>query len=209
MHSATTITRTRWAVVLLSLLLAVRNFAVAQAGRIELIKVTSPGLENNLLGDSATRNVTVYLPSAYDEQPGQRLPVVYLLHGYMGSNSVWIGQHGLTDAVIAGIEADLDKLNIKTIADELIAKGRIRPMIIVAPDGHNAYDGSWYTNSPVTGNWEDFIVKDLVGHIDGQYRTVADRNSRVLRPELMRACQDAYGAGADQRHPLLSPVFAD
>jgi acetyl esterase/lipase len=179
------ITQSRLASAFTTVLLLARLCGVAQAGRIEVIQVTSPGLRDNLLGDSATRNVTVYLPSAYDEEPDRRFPVVYLLHGYLGTNAVWIGQHDLTDASISGIEADLDKLNIRTIADELIANRRIRPMILVAPDCHNAYGGSWYTNSPVTGNWEDFVVQDLVRHIDAQYRTLPDRDGRAIAGHSM------------------------
>ena len=40
--------------------------------------------------------------------------------------------------------------------------------------------GNFYTNSPVTGNAEDFVTKDLVSYIDGTYRTVAKASARGL-----------------------------
>ncbi|MHB8864084.1 MAG: alpha/beta hydrolase [Pirellulaceae bacterium] len=59
MNLSTSITQARLASAFLSVLLLVQPCSVAQAGRIEVIQVTSPGLRDNLLGDSATRNVTV------------------------------------------------------------------------------------------------------------------------------------------------------
>jgi hypothetical protein len=43
--------------------------AIGQMGRLRVIDVFSNGLTSNLLGDSANRKVTVYLPAEYDEVP--------------------------------------------------------------------------------------------------------------------------------------------
>src|SRR5689334_10716164 len=53
-------------------------------GKVELIKVHGKALEGNLEGDSADRDVTVYLPPSYTTDQNRRFPVVYLLHGYGG-----------------------------------------------------------------------------------------------------------------------------
>jgi S-formylglutathione hydrolase len=147
--------------------------ALAEHGRIEEIKVHSKALEGNLLGDSAERNVTVYLPPEYDETPEKRFPVVYLLHGYTGNDKLWTG-----GGYVKG-------LNIASIADDLITNNRIKAMLLVAPDCHNAYGGSWYTNSPVTGNWEDFVAKELIRDIVTKFRTIADRTSRGIAGHSM------------------------
>jgi S-formylglutathione hydrolase FrmB len=146
---------------------------MAQRGHVETIKVHSQALRGNLLGDSPERDVTVYLPPGYDETPEKRFPVVYLLHGYSADEELWIGDGYVTD------------LNLFRIADDLIASYRINAMILVAPDCNNAYGGSWYTNSPVTGNWEDFITKELIRHIDTKYRTIPDRTSRGIAGHSM------------------------
>ena len=52
-----------------------------KAGTVEHIKVHGKSLEGNLLGDSADRDVFVYLPPSYQASKNQRYPVVYLLHG--------------------------------------------------------------------------------------------------------------------------------
>jgi S-formylglutathione hydrolase FrmB len=74
--------------------------------------------------------------------------------------------------------------------DTLIQKEYIQPMIIVCPSAINSYDGSWYTNSIVTGQWEDFIVQDVVAHIDATYRTLPSAGSRGIAGHSM----GAYGA---------------
>lgn len=63
--------------------------------------------------------------------------------------------------------------------DSLIAAS-IPEFIVVMPDADNALGADWYTNSPVTGNWQDFAVRDLVGHIDQHYRTRATSRRRAL-----------------------------
>lgn len=147
--------------------------ALRAESRLEEIVVHSPSLEGNLLGDSPDRNVTIYLPPGYDENPSQRFPVIYLLHGYTATNRLWQGGQYLGG------------LNIKNITDALIESGGMRPLILVMPDGENTYMGSWYTNSSVTGNWEDFIVQDLVEYIDSNYRTLGQVASRGIAGHSM------------------------
>ena len=56
--------------------------------------------------------------------------------------------------------------------DSLISAGTIPELIIVAPNGRNAYKHSFYLNSTVTGRWEDYVVEDVVGFVDANYRTL-------------------------------------
>ena len=58
-------------------------------------------------------------------------------------------------------------------------------MIWVYPDAYTIYNGSMYSSSPTTGDWETFITKDLVNYIDSHYRTIADRDSRGLAGHSM------------------------
>ena len=114
----------------------------AQEGQLVDVVVHSAAVEGNLLDDSADRNVTVYLPPGYDEDTARNYPVLYLLHGYTGTNEVWFSGNSFLGAG-----------NIREIADALIESGAIQPLIIVMPDARNKYLGSYYTDSPVTGNW--------------------------------------------------------
>jgi S-formylglutathione hydrolase FrmB len=131
-------------------------------------KVHSRALENNLLGDPADQQVAVYLPPSYEAQPSKRFPVIYFLHGYSTENQVmeWGRQ-------------------FQGLMNKLIATGSVREMIIVVPNGRNAYNGSFYTNSSTSGNWEDFISRDLVSYIDGKYRTIPQATSRGITGHSM------------------------
>jgi len=155
----------------------------------------SPALAGNLLGDAAHRAVTVYLPPQYDGEPARRFPVVYLLHGFKAKNQLW------TTSAPPG-----QGLHLAELADDLIAQGRIPPLIIVMPDGSNAYGGSFYLNSPVTGNWEDYLCRDLVAYIDATYRTIPQAAARGLAGHSM----GGYGAFLlGMRHPdIFGAVYA-
>jgi enterochelin esterase-like enzyme len=157
-------------------------------GSVERIRVHGASLEGNLEGDSPDRDVVVYLPPSYAKSPEQRYPVVYFLHGYS-----------------VGVEAYVKMLNLPEIADSAIAAGA-REMILVLPDANTIYNGSMYSNSPTTGNWEGFLSRDLVSYIDSHYRTVADRDSRGLSGHSM----GGYGTiRVGMKHPeVFSALYA-
>lgn len=58
----------------------------------------------------------------------------------------------------------------RTSMDALIANGSAQPMIVVLPNGTNKYMGGFYANSSTTGNWDDYITRDVAGYIDSHYR---------------------------------------
>jgi S-formylglutathione hydrolase len=129
-------------------------------------KIAAPSLEGNLLGDADEQYVQVYLPPSYDTSD-MEYPVVYFLPSF-GSDA-----HG-----------ENLYFPLKKLADQM-AGGKIKEMILVVPNGANTLHGSWYVNSPVTGNWEDFIVEDVVGYIDAHYRTIDRREGRGIAGHSM------------------------
>jgi hypothetical protein len=71
-------------------------------------------------------------------------------------------------------------------------------MIIALPDARTKFVGSMYSSSPVTGDWETFVTRDLVSHIDAHYRTLARPESRGLAGYSM----GGYGAvRIGMKHP--------
>ena len=155
--------------------------APANLGNWIETKIPVESLKNNLLGDSFEQDVAIYLPPGYETAKTKRYPVIYLLHGFGDNIKNWT-----------------KNFNLKNIADSLIKNGDIREMIIVMPNGTNAYRGSFYTNSPVTGNWEDYIYKDLVAYVDKNYRTIAKPESRGIAGHSM----GGYGAiKLGMKHP--------
>jgi hypothetical protein len=99
-------------------------------GRTEIGEITSQALANSLIGDSAKRRFLVYVPPGY-ETSDEGSPVVYALHGWQFDYE------------------QLDKMVLQL--NSLIDEGEARPMILVYPDGGNAYKGSWYQSSPTIG----------------------------------------------------------
>jgi enterochelin esterase-like enzyme len=139
----------------------------AALGKVEKIRVHSPALEGNLQGNDATRDVWVYLPPGY-AKGRQRYPVIYFLHGYAVTADVYV-------TAVLGIPAATDKA---------MSTGA-RAAIIVMPDAFTRFGGSFYSNSPTIGDWESWIARDLVGHIDSHYRTLARRGGRGLSGHSM------------------------
>jgi S-formylglutathione hydrolase FrmB len=167
----------------------------AQSGKIINDEMHAVSLEGNLIGDSPKRSVLVYLPPNYDKQTEVRYPVVYLLHGFtVAANKTWI------------IENEGLRMNISAMMDKLIAEQKVRPMILVMPDGSNKFGGSFYTNSITTGNWEDFITRDLISFIDKKYRTMPNAESRGIVGHSM----GGYGAiKLAMKHPdIYGAVYA-
>lgn len=110
--------------------------------------------------------VYVYLPPGYD-QSKERLPVVYLLHGNPGKASDWWSRGHIDQTV-----------------DNMIASGKIHPLIMVAADcfgsgGSHSHDA--FLNS-VDGSLmaEDFVAHELPAWIDSRYRTIRSADARAL-----------------------------
>jgi enterochelin esterase-like enzyme len=146
--------------------------AFSQTGTKERIKVRSAALAGNLIGDPADRDVTVYLPPTYQSNPNRRFPVLYMLHGFTDNDSQWFGWEN-------------HWINLQTVIEQSIAEGLSKEMIVVMPNAYNRFKGSMYASSATIGDWETFVTKELVRHIDANYRTLADRSSRGLAGHSM------------------------
>ena len=140
----------------------------AKKGTVEHIKVRGAALAGNLQGESAERDVFIYLPPGYASNRDQRYPVVYLLHGYSLTAERW-----------------MDFTKLSEVADRDIAAGTMKEMILISPDGYTKHGGSMWSSSPTIGDWETYIAEDLVGFVDKSYRTLAARESRGLAGHSM------------------------
>lgn len=178
-------------------LLLIAPLTFAQTGRVIRDTVHGRSLEKTVTGESAERNVIVYLPPSYDKLPTKRYPVIYLLHGITDNPEVWVK---------AWTKRNDTWGTIPEVMDTGIAEHAFGEMIVVMPDELTKWGGSFYTNSSVTGNWEDFTVTDLVNHIDRKYRTLARASSRGLSGHSM----GGYGAiKLGMKHPdVFSVVYA-
>ena len=152
------------------------NASAQPLGKIEKVVVHGTALKGNLDGDSPDRDVFIYLPPGYDTNSSQRYPVVYLLHGYGLRAEGWMG--------FARIEVGAN--TAMTGNGGGVGTGeRAMEMIVVSPDAYTLYDGSMYSSSVNTGDWETFIASDLVSYVDEHYRTLPTRESRGLAGHSM------------------------
>src|SRR6202046_5519781 len=146
--------------------------AGAKPVAVEHIKVHGAALEGNLEGDAADRDVFVFLPPSYWQEKSRRYPVVYALHGYS-----------------IGAEQWSHEIHVPETIEGAFAQGA-KEMIVVLPDSKTLHNGSMYSSSVTTGDFEQFISHDLVAYIDAHYRTIPDRQSRGLVGHSM----GGYGA---------------
>jgi len=131
--------------------------ARATTGTVERITVHGKALEGNAQVDSPDRAVTVYLPPSYAGDQNRRYPTVYLLHG-IGWNET---------SFLEGPP------RLQQSADRLAGAQGFSEFIVVTPNVSTAGTAGVYAAA-----WERFVVEDLVGYVDGHYRTLAHRMSR-------------------------------
>ncbi len=102
----------------------------------------------------------IYLPPGYRESGNtNRYPVIYWLHG-------------------RGCSESNDQFPVTTV-DAAIRSNAIPPLIFVYASGGGM---SFYSDS-VDGKWmaETTIIKELIPHIDGAYRTIPSRDGRAIQ----------------------------
>ncbi len=144
-------------------------------GTVVTLQHKSEVLKNNPPGDEYVRDVIVYLPPDYDEN--KKYPTVYALTGFTGRGRMMLNDSAFTP-------------NYAERMDKLIAAGAIKPMIAVLPDCFTHYGGSQYINSSATGDYEDYLTREIVPFVDENFRTIRDKNSRAV----MGKSSGGYGA---------------
>jgi enterochelin esterase-like enzyme len=123
--------------------------------------------------NGVVRELNVYVPPGYDENPNKRYPVLYLLHGFANDHHSW-HRYGRSNDIL----------------DNLLAKKAIDPFIVVMPLGY----GGANVNGDGTGIvpqgagrmggdanlYERDLLEDIIPMIEKKYRTIADRKHRAI-----------------------------
>jgi len=147
---------------------------------VDHIKIHGAALEGNLEGDAVDRDAIVFLPPSYEKNKKRHYPVVYALHGYS-----------------IGAEQWSHEIHVPQTVEGAFAMGA-REVIVVLPDSKTVYFGSMYSNSATTGDFENYIARDVVAYMDAHYRTIPNRQSRGLVGHSM----GGYGASRiGMKHP--------
>jgi enterochelin esterase-like enzyme len=132
--------------------------------------VTSRGTQQTITVASAAlggrrQQVVVYLPPGYATHPRRRYPVLYLLHGFPGKPLAF-----------------LETVRMGVVEDELVARHRAQPLILVMPFGSTAQftDKEWANGVGKAQGWETFVARDVVRTIDARYRTIRSGSGRGI-----------------------------
>jgi enterochelin esterase-like enzyme len=163
-------------------------FAATPESQVVGRELRSEKFASNKVGTSPVRKMVIYLPPGYNGS-SKRYPAIYFLPNPFES-----------------YRASFDQRDAQSLFDRAIAAGVIDKFIVVSVDMNTPLGCSWYVNSPVTGNWEDFMVQELVPYIDGNFQTLARRDSRGIAGDFM----GGYGAiRFGMRHPdVFGSVYA-
>jgi putative tributyrin esterase len=127
-----------------------------------LARISAPTLED------PSRSVRVYLPPSYglSDARERRYPVVYLLHGWPGSDDNWP-----------------DEGRCAATLDTLSARGEIPEVIGIMPNGHGVGllgRSIWLNSADGRSRMEDFLVDDLITWTDSTFRTLPDAGHRAV-----------------------------
>ena len=172
----------------LASLCAITTFAEFTPSQIIDRELSSKNFAQNKIGTNPIRKMVVYLPPGYDGS-SKRYPVIYFL-----------------PTPFESYRAAFDHSGAQGLFDRAMMVGVIDKFIFISVDMNTPLGCSWYVNSPVTGNWEDFMIQELVPYIDSNFRTLPHRNSRGIAGDFM----GGYGAiRFGMRHPdIFGSVYA-
>jgi enterochelin esterase-like enzyme len=127
-------------------------------GRLEMITYDSKTV-------GTTRKMNVYTPPGYSA--ARKYPVLYLLHGIGGDETEW---------------QRFAKPNL--LLDNLLAEGKVVPMIVVMPNGraqkNDRAEGNVFAAAPAFAAFEQDLLKDVIPTIESRYSVQADREHRAL-----------------------------
>lgn len=145
--------------------------AVDNEENLIFARIPAPSLSNNILGIPKEQKIAICLPPAYND-PLKRFPVVYFLAGF-GDEAAYYTNSMYQD------------LKMQVSIKNLTESKAIIDMIVVIVAGTNFLGGSFYINSEVGGNWEDYLLNDVISYVDATFRTLKDPNKRGITGHSM------------------------
>ena len=148
-------------------------------GKVVSFFINAKTLQNKG-GENPNRKVSVYLPPGYEK-------VISDSRQFITCMALWV--------------MTASSSQMKMIFDKGIVQQKIRPFILVIASHHTEYEGSFYSNSSLTGNWSDFAAKELIEYVDKNFKTLASRDSRGIAGHSMG------GYGAIKMGMLFPEVF--
>ncbi|MGH6877155.1 MAG: alpha/beta hydrolase-fold protein, partial [Rhizomicrobium sp.] len=123
------------------------------AGQVHRLTFDSRVLQDNLLGDPATRIIDVYTPTGVKSDG---LPLLVDLVGFTAGGPAHTNWKNFTE-------------NAPERLDRLIASGAMPPVVVAFPDCFTKLGGNQYINSAGTGRWADFLLEEAVPFVERRF----------------------------------------
>lgn len=123
------------------------------AGSVHSIIVEGKSLAHNRLGDPTARRVDVYVPHGHD---GKSLPLLVDLVGFTAGGPAHTNWKNFGE-------------NVPERLDRLIGDKQMKPVVVAFPDCFTRLGGNQYVNSSAMGNWEDFLIGEMLPAVEGQF----------------------------------------
>jgi len=155
-----------WAICTALLAIIVTVGCGSGEGQLFEKMIPAPSLRGNSIGEPVEQRIAVYVPPGYASDGG-RYPVLYVIPGY-------------DYPVNAFLDGTFQGFSLAEAMDRLIAEEAIHKMIVVVVNGHNVLGEGFYTHPPAAGNWDRFLVRDVVRYVDKQYKTLPFRETRGI-----------------------------
>ncbi len=135
-------------------------------GHIVYLKYSSKILKNNPLHDPHARKIGIYLPAEYEMHPKKRYPLFMYLAGFTGSGLDALNWRNFTE-------------NLPERLDRLMYEKKMGPVIVIFPDCFTRLGGNQYINSTAIGNYEDYLIDEIIPCVENQFRTFNHRDKRA------------------------------
>ncbi len=128
---------------------------------------------------SRFRRMHIYTPPGYEANQ-EKYPIFYLLHGAMDNDDAWtsVGRAGF-------------------ILDNMIAAGKVKPMVVVMPAGHTSANNSMgglmpgrsAGGAPQRDEFFEDFVNDIMPYAQSHYRVLTDRPHQAIAGLSMGGAQ--------------------
>jgi len=135
-------------------------------GEVVHLRIDSRALRGNLLGDPAERNVAVYLPEGYGATDAD-YPLFVGLAGFTASGMKMLSWQTFGESVPQRL-------------DRLVGSGRMGPVVAAFPDGFTSLGGNQYVDSAALGNWERFLLDEMIPTIESRFRVRKGSRHRAV-----------------------------
>ncbi len=127
---------------------------------VRTLVVESKILAKNPLKDPSSRKVAVFLPAGYSAE--KSIPVVYFLPGFGGGSQDFL---------------NIPAYWLKFV--DLVAQS-VEPIAFVVIDGKNRFGCSQYIDSSASGNYAQYICKEVIPQVEKTFHVGGSPNKRVM-----------------------------